>query len=69
VQRRRMGLGFDTKVNGKFDDSTRAVSKRWRRLSRHWLLNQLQHKASPFRLSVRTAAALVSLNGHMSIRC
>jgi peptidoglycan hydrolase-like protein with peptidoglycan-binding domain len=29
VQRRPTGLGFDTKVNGKFDDSTRAVIKRW----------------------------------------
>jgi peptidoglycan hydrolase-like protein with peptidoglycan-binding domain len=71
VQRRPTGLGFDIKVNGKFDDSTRAVIKRWQAARGYpstGFLNQLQHKALPFRLSVRTAAALVSLNGHMSIR-
>src|SRR5664280_748975 len=29
VQRRLTGLGFDTKVTGKFDDATRAVIMRW----------------------------------------
>src|ERR1035438_9702194 len=29
VQRSLTGLGFDTKVNGKFDESTRAVIERW----------------------------------------
>ena len=29
VQRRLIGLGFDTKVNGRFDESTRAVITRW----------------------------------------
>src|ERR1700722_19442480 len=29
VQRRLTGLGFDTKVSGKFDESTRAVITRW----------------------------------------
>src|ERR1700712_777832 len=29
VQRRLNGLGFDTKVTGKFDESTRAVITRW----------------------------------------
>src|SRR4030081_1033767 len=29
VQRRLTGLGFDTKVNGRFDESTRAVITRW----------------------------------------
>ena len=29
VQRRLTGLGFDTKVNGKFDKPTRAVITRW----------------------------------------
>jgi hypothetical protein len=29
VQRRLTGLGFDTKVSGKFDDATRAVIARW----------------------------------------
>ena len=29
VQRRLTRLGYDTKVNGKFDDATRAVIARW----------------------------------------
>ena len=29
VQRWLTGLGFDTKINGKFDDKTRAVIARW----------------------------------------
>ena len=29
VQRRLTAIGFDTKVNGKFDDSTRAAITRW----------------------------------------
>ena len=29
VQRRLTRLGFDTRVNGKFDDQTRAVIRRW----------------------------------------
>src|SRR5882757_9781171 len=29
VQRRLTGLGFDTRVNGKFDAPTRAVIARW----------------------------------------
>src|SRR6202162_4120334 len=29
VQRRLTRLGFDTKVNGKFDEATRAVITRW----------------------------------------
>src|SRR5260221_12046477 len=29
VQRRLTRLGFETKVNGKFDESTRAVITRW----------------------------------------
>jgi hypothetical protein len=48
VQRRLTGLGFDTKVNGKFDDSTRAVITRWqaaRGYPKTGFLNKLQHKA------------------------
>jgi peptidoglycan hydrolase-like protein with peptidoglycan-binding domain len=48
VQRRLTGLGFDTKVNGKFDDSTRAVITRWqgtRGYPNTGFLNTLQHKA------------------------
>jgi hypothetical protein len=29
VQRRLTGLGFDTKISGKFDDASRAVISRW----------------------------------------
>jgi hypothetical protein len=48
VQRRLNGLGFDTKVTGKFDDSTRAVLTRWqaaRGYPKTGFLNKLQHKA------------------------
>ena len=48
VQRRLNGLGFDTRVNGRFDESTRAVIKRWqaaRGYPTSGYLNTLQHKA------------------------
>jgi len=48
VQRRLNGLGFDTKVTGKFDDETRSVIKRWqaaRGYPASGYLNKLQHKA------------------------
>jgi uncharacterized caspase-like protein len=48
VQRRLTGLGFDTRVNGKFDENTRAVIIRWqaaRGYPRTGFLNKLQHKA------------------------
>src|SRR6202165_5855891 len=48
VQRRLTGLGFDTKVTGKFDESTRAVITRWqaaRGYPKSGFLHQLQHKA------------------------
>ena len=48
VQRRLTGLGFDTKVNGKFDKSTRAVITRWqaaRGYPKTGFLNTLQHQA------------------------
>src|SRR5450432_296481 len=48
VQRRLTGLGFDTKVTGKFDDSTRSVISRWqaaRGYPKSGYLNSLQHKA------------------------
>jgi hypothetical protein len=48
VQRRLTGLGFDTKVTGKFDDSTRAVIKRWQAARGYpstGFLNKLQHMA------------------------
>jgi len=48
VQRRLTGLGFDTKVNGKFDEQTRAVITRWqaaRGYPKTGFLNTLQHRA------------------------
>ncbi len=48
VQRRLTGLGFDTKVTGKFDEDTRAVITRWqaaRGYPKTGYLNKLQHKA------------------------
>jgi uncharacterized caspase-like protein len=48
VQRRLNGLGFDTKVTGKFDEDTRAVITRWqaaRTYPKSGFLNKLQHKA------------------------
>jgi len=48
VQRWLTGLGFDTKVNGRFDASTRAVITRWqaaRGYPKTGFLNTLQHQA------------------------
>ena len=48
VQRRLNGLGFDTKVTGVFNESTRGVIKRWqaaRGYTTSGYLNKLQHKA------------------------
>ena len=48
VQRGLTGLGFDTKVNGRFDMSTRAVITRWqgtRGYPKIGFLNTLQHQA------------------------
>jgi Caspase domain/Putative peptidoglycan binding domain len=48
VQRRLNGLGFDTKVTGTFNESTRSVISRWqaaRGYTKSGYLNSLQHKA------------------------
>jgi len=48
VQRRLTRLGFDTKVNGNFNEATRAVIPRWqvaRGCPKTGFLNTLQHKA------------------------
>jgi Putative peptidoglycan binding domain len=48
VQRRLNGLGFDTRINGKFDEATRSVIRRWQAARNYpatGYLNQLQHKA------------------------
>jgi hypothetical protein len=48
VQRGLAGLGFETRVNGKFDEQTRAVITRWqeaRGYPKTGFLNTLQYKA------------------------
>jgi len=48
VQRRLTRLGFDTRVNGKFDEATRAVITRWqaaRGYPKTGFLNAAQHQA------------------------
>jgi hypothetical protein len=48
IQRRLTGLGFDAKVTGKFDESTRAVIARWqaaRGYPKTGFLNTPQHKS------------------------
>ena len=60
VQRRLNGLGFDTKVTGKFDDDTRAVIKRWqaaRGYPKSGYLNKLQHKALLAEIVATTSTA------------
>jgi uncharacterized caspase-like protein len=60
VQRRLTGLGFDTKVTGKFDDNTRAVITRWqaaRGYPKSGYLNKLQHKALLTEIVATTTAS------------
>jgi len=48
VQRRLTGVGFKTRVNGRFDEATRAVITRWQAahgLPKTGFLNTLQHQA------------------------
>ena len=62
VQRRLTGLGFDTKVNGRFDESTRAVITRWqgaRGYPKTGFLNTHQHQAL---LTESVSAAQASLD-------
>jgi peptidoglycan hydrolase-like protein with peptidoglycan-binding domain len=62
VQRRLTGLGFDAKVNGKFDDQTRTVITRWqgaRGYPETGFLNALQHQAL---LSENVSEASASLS-------
>jgi peptidoglycan hydrolase-like protein with peptidoglycan-binding domain len=63
VQRRLTGLGFDTKVNGRFDGSTRAVITRWQAahgFPQTGFLNNLQHQAL---LSESATATTASIHG------
>jgi hypothetical protein len=60
VQRRLTGLGFDTKVTGKFDDDTRAVITRWqaaRGYPKTGFLNKLEDKALLSEIVATTATA------------
>ena len=61
VQRRLTRLGFDTKVNGRFDKSTRAVITRWQAAHGYpktGFLSTLQHQAL---LTESVSAARASL--------
>ena len=60
VQRRLTGLGFDTKVNGNFDEATRAVITRWqaaRGYPKTGFLSKLQHKALQSEIIATTRVA------------
>jgi peptidoglycan hydrolase-like protein with peptidoglycan-binding domain len=62
VQRRLTRLGFDTKANGRFDASSRAVITRWqaaRGYPKSGYLNTLQHQALVTE-SIATANASIS---------
>ena len=62
VQRRLTRLGFDTKANGKFDESTRAVIMRWQAAREYpatGFLNAPQHQAL---LSESASTAQASVN-------
>ena len=66
VQRRLTGLGFDTKVTGKFDETTRAVITRWqaaRGYPKSGYLNKLQHKALLTEIVATTPSASSSDEG------
>ena len=71
VQRRLNGLGFDTKVTGKFDESTRAVITRWqaaRGYPKSGYLNKLQHKALLTEIVSATQSASSSDDGDRPAR-
>jgi uncharacterized membrane protein YgcG len=66
VQRRLTGLGFDTKITGKFDEQTRAVITRWqaaRGYPKTGFLNKLQHKAMLTEIVSATTSASSSDDG------
>jgi hypothetical protein len=71
VQRRLNGLGFDTRVTGKFDASTRAVITRWqaaRGYPSSGFLNRLQHKALLTEIVVTTPTASSSSSNARPVR-
>jgi hypothetical protein len=60
VQRRLTALGFDTSVNGKFDEATRSVITRWqaaRGYPKTGFLNSLQQKALQSEIVATRAAS------------
>jgi peptidoglycan hydrolase-like protein with peptidoglycan-binding domain len=62
IQRRLTGLGFDTRINGNFDEQTRAVIMRWqvaRGYSGTGFLNTPQHQAL---VNESVSAAQASIN-------
>ena len=71
VQRRLTGLGFDTKISGTFDESTRAVITRWqaaRGYPKSGFLNKLQHKALLTEIVATTPSASSSDEGDRPAR-
>ena len=73
VQRRLTRLGFDTKVNGRFDKPTRAVITRWqaaRGYPRTGFLDTLQHQAllSEVRFGRRAPALAAAINPMTTVR-
>ena len=63
VQRGLTRLGFDTKVNGKFDEQTRAVIARWqvaRGYPKTGFLNTQQHQALVTEIASATQASVSS---------
>lgn len=63
VQRRLTRLGFDTKINGQFDEQTRAVIARWQAARGYpgtGFLNTPQHQAL---LTESASAAQASVSG------
>jgi peptidoglycan hydrolase-like protein with peptidoglycan-binding domain len=63
VQRRLTSLGFDIKVSGKFDETTRTVITRWqaaRGYPKSGYLNALQHKALQSEILATRVASVAS---------
>jgi peptidoglycan hydrolase-like protein with peptidoglycan-binding domain len=70
VQRRLTGLGFDTKVNGRFDEDTRTAITRWqaaRGYPKTGFLNKLQLNALQSEI-VATRVASTDGSGDESVR-
>jgi peptidoglycan hydrolase-like protein with peptidoglycan-binding domain len=71
VQRRLTGLGFDTRANGRFDESTRAAITRWqgaRDYPKTGFLNTPQHQALLTESVSAAQASLKSDDDHLARR-